>query len=79
MKENITEIKEIEKHIFLPDWNTNAYFCKDGSIYVQLIQGRYFTKDSWKAEIRGQEHTRAFINNRVELFNELERYFLKYR
>ena len=74
----MTEIKDILQIVYLPDWNTHAYICKDGAIYIQIILGRCFTREKFIEFEKDTKHNREFINRRLKLYDDLEKYYIKH-
>jgi len=49
-----TKIIPILEIVYLEDWNTHAYICTNGSIYIMLIEGRMFDRKQWESHIKEQ-------------------------
>lgn len=75
----MTIVKDVLTLVFMPEWNTHGYICKDGTIYIQLILGRCFTKKEFLKLEKDGEHNKEFINKRIKLFDDLEDYYKKYK
>ena len=69
------DIKKVLEIVYLPDWNTHAYICEDGKIYLQLIVGRCFTKEEFLSQEWLSSHNEEFKNSRLKVFDELEEYY----
>ena len=69
-----TEIKNLLEMVYLPYWNTHAYICKDGTIYVQLILGKFHTKREFY-ELEKDKHNDDFMESRMRLFDDLKDYY----
>lgn len=71
----IEDILDVLKIVYLPNWSTHAYICKDGKIYVQLMQNRCFTKEEFmdSAEFKGLNN--KFKATRIKLFDDLQKYY----
>jgi hypothetical protein len=70
------DIKSVLEIAFLPNWNTHAYICKDGEIWIQLILGKCFNKEMFEnsSEFKNMFNEEE-INKRRELFDELYKYY----
>lgn len=68
-------IKDVLKIVYLPEWNTHAYICHDGSIYVQLMLGHCFTKDEYLNSDLVPSFNKEFVDERLKMFEELEEYY----
>lgn len=63
--------------LFIPDWNTTAQVCEEGVIYIALQQGRYYTKEEFLNSDMCNGMISDFKNNRLNLFNEVEEYYIQ--
>ena len=84
-----TVIKNLLEVVYLPDWGTHAYICKDGTITIQLIWGEQVTKKEFLKHfkeggypnfLRGfwnKKERQDFIDRRMKLFDDLQDYYNK--
>ena len=69
------EIKTLLETVYLPDWSTHAYICKDGTVYVEIMPGRRFTKDEFIEHEKDNGHNKEFMETRMKLFDDLQDYY----
>jgi len=69
-------IKKILEIVFLPDWNTHAYICEGGDIWIQLMPGRCFNKEKFiKSQITFSQMGTPYKVKVIELFDALTQYY----
>jgi len=69
-------LKGILNSVHISKYNTIAYYLRDYNVVACLLtSGRYLTKEQFEKEAEGVYLGAEFINDRLELYDELKKYF----
>ena len=78
MSKSITgPILNVVTTIFLPEWSATAIICEGGMVYIQLLAGRYITKQEVRGGILGFGCNEDFYRRREQLFDEVRARYLE--
>ena len=76
---NEFNIKSVLEIVYIEEYNTHAYVCENGDIYIQLMMGRCFNRQQFLDSPMYKNNNDKYKNERLNLYDCLEEYFiLKY-